>query len=358
MSEEDSTGDVATSPRLRLMSRPRREFAIRIVIALALVLLAYWLWQLTSLLLLVFAAALSAILLCWITNALTRRIGLPHGWGLFLTIAFFTVVGVGLAIEFGAAFSQQLETLFLDIPGAWQAFLRRLEVIGLGREELDWISRHAPIAGGFNQLTRFVGQLTGVVGGLVLASIGGVYLAAQPQLYRRGLIALAPDRWRAEVAATLDDMGTALRHWLVGQLTTMLVVGFLTGLGAWIIGLPSAVALGVIAALLEFVPYVGPVATAVPALLLAFTLSTEAALLTLLLLVAVQQLEGYLLTPLIQRRAVQLPPAVTLFALFGMGALFGALGVLFAVPLTVCIFVVARRVYRRVPAADHAAAAG
>ena len=323
---------------------PRREYVLRIVIAVIVVALAYTLWRLTSLLLLVFAAMLFAIMLRSIADPLARLTRISPGWSLAMTVVLLTLAGGGFVVIFGAGVSAQLHVLLADLPGAWLSFSATLESFGLPRSGLEWIGRQLQLAGGLGILAQWAGQTAGLVGGLVLASIGGVYFAAQPALYRRGLLSIAPRSVRAQVAATLDLSAVSLRHWLVGQLATMTLVGSLTGLGALAIGLPSAVALGLIAALLEFVPYVGPVATAVPALLLAFSISARAAILTLLLLIAVQQLEGYILTPLIQRRAVLLPPAVTLFSLFGMGIMFGTLGVLLATPLTVCILVIVRRI--------------
>jgi predicted PurR-regulated permease PerM len=116
-------------------------------------------------------------------------------------------------------------------------------------------------------------------------------------------------------------------------------------LGAFLIGLPSWAALGIIAGLLEFVPYVGPVATGIPATLLALPKGLETVLWTLLMIVAVQQLEGLIITPLVQRQAVSLPPALTLFALIGMGILFGVAGVLLATPLTILLYVGMRDIY-------------
>ena len=340
--EEATPPGNETAHRERPLSR--REYALRVVMAVVVVALAYALWRLTSLLLLVFAATLFAILLRSIADPLARLTRLPPGWSLAMTVVLLTFAGGGFVMTFGAGVSAQLHALFADLPGAWLSLAATLETFGLPRSVLEWIGRQLQLAGGLSTLAQWAGQTAGLAGGLLLASVGGVYIAAQATLYRRGLLSIVPRAVRRQVAETLDPLAVSLRHWLVGQLATMALVGSLTGLGALAIGLPSAVALGLIAALLEFVPYVGPIATAVPALLLAFSISAKATILTLLLLIAVQQLEGYILTPLIQRRAVLLPPAVTLFSLFGLGIMFGALGVLLATPLTVCILVIVRRI--------------
>jgi len=137
-----------------------------------------------------------------------------------------------------------------------------------------------------------------------------------------------------------------VRHDLLGflkaQFLAMIVVGVLIYVGLSLVGLSSALPLALFAALAEFVPMVGPVIAAVPALIIALSLGLDSFLWTLLVFVIVQQCESNLLTPLLQQHMVSLPPAVTLFAVVAFGSLFGPLGLLLATPITVVIFAVAR----------------
>jgi predicted PurR-regulated permease PerM len=183
---------------------------------------------------------------------------------------------------------------------------------------------------------------------VVTSFVGGLYLAAQPDVYRHGLLLLfPPGDGRKRLADTIDASGKALRRWLLGQLLAMIFVFVLTGLGLWAIGLPAALALALLASLAEFVPIIGPIVAAIPALLIALAEGWQTALWTLLLYVAIQQVESNLITPLVQHRVVSLPPAVTLFALVAFGLLFGSLGVLFATPLAVVIFVGVKKLWVR-----------
>jgi predicted PurR-regulated permease PerM len=134
---------------------------------------------------------------------------------------------------------------------------------------------------------------------------------------------------------------------MLGTFVSMGVVGLVTGIGLWLIGVPSALALGLLAGLLEFVPIIGPIAASVPAILLAFSHSTEMALWTAGLFILVQQLEGNLIQPIVQRYAVDLPPALLLFSVVAGGLLFGIVGIIFAAPLTVVTFVLVKRLYVR-----------
>jgi predicted PurR-regulated permease PerM len=125
----------------------------------------------------------------------------------------------------------------------------------------------------------------------------------------------------------------------------MLFVGFATGLGLWLAGLPGGWAIGLIAGVAEFVPYLGILVAVIPATVLAFGQSTETGLWTIAILIAVQQLQGNLVMPLLQNRMVDLPPAVTIFGIVAAGILFGIPGVLLATPLTIVVLVLVRRLY-------------
>ena len=158
---------------------------------------------------------------------------------------------------------------------------------------------------------------------------------------------LFPPRIQTEIGATLDDAGRALGLWLVGQLTAMLLVGILTALGLWLIGLPSPFALGFIAGLADFIPIVGPIAAAIPGLLVASGQGLEMVIWTLAVYILVQQIESNLILPLIVGTVVKIPPALGLFAVIALGVLFGPLGVLFAYPIAVVADVAVRRLYVR-----------
>jgi predicted PurR-regulated permease PerM len=143
----------------------------------------------------------------------------------------------------------------------------------------------------------------------------------------------------------LDHCGAALRQWLKGQVLAMVMIGTLSGLGLWLLGVPSAAALGLIAGLAEFVPFVGPIAGAVLALLVASAQGLTTLLWVLILFLAIQQIEGNLVTPLIERQLVSLPMALTLFSIVAMGVVFGPLGVFLATPLTVLLHALVAKLY-------------
>jgi predicted PurR-regulated permease PerM len=128
-------------------------------------------------------------------------------------------------------------------------------------------------------------------------------------------------------------------------LISMVLVGSLTAFGLWLLGVPSWLALGLLAGLFEFIPIIGPIAAGIPGVLLALTLGMETALWVLGLYILIQQLEGNVIQPIVQRYAVDLPPAMLLFTLVAAGVLFGLPGIIFAAPLTVVVYVLVKRLY-------------
>jgi predicted PurR-regulated permease PerM len=325
----------------------RHEFALRAAIVLGMAVAAVAAWRLLDLLLLFYAAVLVALLFHALAEALSSVTRLPVHWSLAVVVAGSFLLLLGLVALFGVEVAHELRTLAARLPAAWHSLQARLQPLGIDPGSLDAIRARLIDGTGAAAIGEIAATALTAIGALLLALVGAAYLAAQPGTYRRGVLMLVPRERLRATARMLEAVVSALKRWLVGQLLVMVVVGLMTGLGAWAIGLPSAAALGLIAAVLEFVPYVGPILTAVPALLLAFAISAETAGLTLGLLLIVQQLEGYILTPLVQNRAVALPPALTLFSIFAMGILLGPAGVLLAAPLTVSAYVVVNHLLGR-----------
>jgi len=324
-------------------------FVRRVLVVVAIGAMALLLWRLVDLLLLIFGAVLVCVLLRALAEPVARRTPLSDGWALAATtLGLLALIG-GVAWLFGAEVRAQVAELAERLPQAWRSFEERLGFVDLGERVVDRAEEIAPAAG--SVLARLASVVTSFVRGvadLLLIVIGGLYLAAQPALYRHGvLLLLPPGDSRERFADTLDASGAALRRWLLGQLVAMLLVFVLTGLGLWAIGLPAALALALLAGLAEFVPLIGPIVAAIPALLIALADGWETALWTLLLYLAIQQLESNVITPLVQRQAVKLPPAVTLFAVVAFGLLFGWVGVLFATPLAVVVFVAIKKLWVR-----------
>lgn len=331
-----------------MLSEGDQVFVRRLLIVIAVLAVVLAIGRVADVLLLVFASILLAILLQAIAGPLHRLARVPPRIALALAvIGLLALLAVSMWL-FGSEVASQVRNLGTVLPRAIEELERRLGELQLGeaiRHNVDdAMPEPSRLVSGIGTALFSMGN---AIGGVLLVFVGGIYLAAQPRLYRTGLLKLVPEARRGLVAKSLDETGHALRLWLLGQLVSMVVIGLLTGVGLALVGVPSALALGLLAGLAEFVPVVGPFIAAAPALLLAMTLGNDVVLMTVALYVVVQQVEGNVVMPLVQQRVAELPPALLLFAIVAAGLLFGLVGVLLAAPLTVATYVLIKRLYVR-----------
>lgn len=194
-------------------------------------------------------------------------------------------------------------------------------------------------------LFPIVTSLFGAVGGLVIVLFIAMYVAADPHLYRKGMVHLIPHRHREHANELLTTLGNTLRQWLIARLIAMVLIGLITGIALTALDVQAAAALGVLAGLLEFIPFFGPVASAVPAVGVALVDSPQKALYVVLLYVVVQQIEGNVITPLILEKRLDIPPVLTIVAVAALGMVFGILGMLVAEPLLAVVLVTTKMLY-------------
>ncbi|MCD9046578.1 AI-2E family transporter [Luteimonas sp. MHLX1A] len=324
------------------------DYTRKVIIFVAIVGLAFVLAKLSHVLVMVFGGVVLAAVLLTLTGLLRRVVPLPHGVALAVVLVLLIGGLSTLLALFGAQAASELATLVETMPAAAQSFQDWVDTTRLGPVIHEQIEA---LRGNVNRLMGTAGamamSLTSGLLELFLVLVGGIYMAAQPQLYRKGALKLVPRSVRLTTAEALDASGRALQMWLGGQLVAMLLVGALTGIALWMLGVPAAFALALIAFLLDFVPIIGPIVAAVPGILLGFTVSPKIGLATLVVYIVIQQIESNIIQPLIQQRAVELPPALLLFALFGFGALYGLPGLLLAAPLTVFVYVLVKKLYVR-----------
>ncbi|HEX5454586.1 MAG TPA: AI-2E family transporter [Stellaceae bacterium] len=305
-------------------------------------------WALADVLLLVFAAIIVAVALRGSAVWVSGKTGLPVGWSLTLVIIGAFVVAAASGWWGGTSFAEQAGQLREQLTAQATAIGRELERSGWTGWLLSGLNQNELMSGVRTLARGFAGialtTLT-VIGSIVLVLATGIYLAIQPELYRHGFLALLPIPYRRRGGEVLNALEYTLRWWLIGRIVDMVAVVVLTLLGLYLLGMPLAFVLAVIAGLLNYVPYIGAIAGAVPAVLVAFGQGPTQALWVALLFVAIQTVEGYLLAPQIQQQTVSLPPAVTIVSLTVFGALFGLLGLLLAPALAAVLIVVVRMVY-------------
>jgi predicted PurR-regulated permease PerM len=207
----------------------------------------------------------------------------------------------------------------------------------------DRLSRQ--VGGVARYLFPFVTSTLAIFGGLLLIVFLAIYIGAEPDTYHAGLMHLFPHHARKRAGEVLSAMALVLRKWLVTQLIAMFAIGTITTVVLLILNVKAAFALGALAGLLEFVPTIGPLLSAIPAVAMAFLDSPDKALAVVIAYAAIQFMENHLLIPLLMKGGVNLPPALTLISQALMALIFGFLGLMVAVPLVAAIMVPVKMLY-------------
>ncbi len=315
------------------------------------------LWFLSDLVLLLFAAVLIAVLLRGFAEEVSTLTRLPVGVSLALVTIGVFLVFAGIGYWVGPNFVKEGKQLASQVSG-WLDKLDQ-ETGGSGSSGLvHTLSQH--LSNSTSQpsdllrpgLTVVRGTI-GTLGSVLIVVVTAIYLAAAPAMYLDGTVRLVPIGYRPRARQILVQISHTLRWWQVGQAIDMLVVGTLSGVGLALIGVPLALALAVVAGLLTFVPYFGAIAGAVPALIVAATLGFSKMLWVIGVFLVCHGVEGYIVAPIVQRRTVELPPALTLMAMVLLGAAYGVLGLILATPVIAMLLVVVREAYVGDVLGDH-----
>ena len=323
-----------------------RIFVRRALIAIGLAALAILVWQLRTVIVLLFGAVVMATIVRALADPLSRHLRLPERVAVLIAVLLIVGVIAGVAWLLGQQIAAQMDVLTTTLPAALGRVDQWLAGFGLDHPLKTWLSQLHHSGG--TLVSRFGGWLsaasTGVANFLIVL-FGGIFLATEPRFYRTGAIKLVPETQRGLISEAMDESERALRMWLKGQLLAMLIIGTMTGAGLWLLGVQSWLVLGILAGFFEFIPFAGPILSAIPGILIALVHGPELALWTTLMYVFVQHSEAYLIQPLIQQYAVDVPAVVLLFSLLAFAVLFGPIGILFAAPLAVVTYVLVKRLY-------------
>jgi len=303
------------------------------------------LWRLRHVAMISFAAIIAAALLRGLAEPLVARVGVPPRLAIVVVIVALAALLITALWHTGQPMFQQLQELRNTVPRAWATVLAWLQAQTFGPQLLNWLDSAGDLRVPWDRVAGIASAATTAIADLFLVALLAIYLAFDPLVYRHGFLRLVPPSRRGEISAALSASGDALRRWMLGQGVTMVTVGATVGIGLALLGMPLAAAMGLIAALLEFVPFFGAIAWALLGTLLAFAQGPTQALHVAIFFLVVQQLEGNILIPMVQRWAVHLPPVLSLLAVVVFGTLFGVEGVILGTPLMVVAVVLIRRLY-------------
>ncbi len=334
------------------------KFVVKVLIAVSIVvfvlligLLAYFT---IDVILLVFAAILMAIVLRGLADLVNTGGWLSEGLSVFLVSSIVIVVLAGAVSLLAPDIVDQYRNLRTELPKSWLKIDEYLNQFRWGRAILEQlpdsteINRRIGEVDFSNLLSRVGGYLSstvGAIGNFFIMILLAIYLASEPRLHTDGMTKLFPIGLRPRASEIIGEIGTTLRWWLIGKTISMLFIGLLTWVGLTILGVPLALMLGLIAGLLSFIPNFGPILSAIPAILLAFIDSPIKALYVLILFIVVQLIESNLVTPYIERRTVELPPALTVVFQIVLGVTIGGLGLVLATPILAVVMVIAQKAY-------------
>ncbi|OLY92862.1 Predicted PurR-regulated permease PerM [Cnuella takakiae] len=315
------------------------------MVALTLILL--WIIKDTiRVFLLIITAILVSIFFLRLAGIIRSKTGCKQGLSLALAI-IASIASLVLVFWFiGARVQLQIAELSDTLPASIENVRQKIEANPLGKRLLGGmgksgqsLQKYAPAA------QRFFTGSFGVLGDLYAILFLGIFFTISPKTYVGGLVRLVPLKGRDTARHVLHEMDTTLGHWLKGQLIAMLVVAVLTWVGLAIIGVPMAIALAIIAGLFNFVPNLGPLVAMIPAVLVGMMQGGNTALYVAGLYLLVQALESNLITPYIQNKMIEIPPALILMGQLLMGTLLGVMGIILATPLVALIMVAVRELY-------------
>lgn len=334
------------------------KFVVKVLVVVAIVVLvslAGLVAYLTiDVILLVFAAVLMAIFLRGVADLINYGGRLSDTVSVLAAAALLFLMFAGAVSFLAPDIADQYRNLRVELPRSWLKIVDYLEQFGWGRTILEQLPKEEDIvqrikdldlSSTMSRVGGYFSTTVGAVGNFFVAVLLAVYFASEPKLHTDGLSRMFPSQLRPRVAEIIGEAGNTLRWWLLGKTASMFFIGLLTWIGLSILGVPLALTLGLIAGLLSFIPNFGPIFSAVPAILLAFIDSPIKALYVLILFIVVQLIESNLVTPYIERRTVELPPALTVVAQIMLGVTIGGLGLVLATPILAVVMVLIQKIY-------------
>ena len=297
-----------------------------------------------NVLLMMLAGSLIAVYFHGFGDIIQRLTRWSRTWAMAASLIISFLVLGGLLWFMGTKIQVQIAQLSNTLPNTVSTFKAKLGETPIGQKVLESVS------GGnsdslMSTIQTFLGTSFGVLGDVYIILLLGVFFTASPSIYKKGILLLVPKPKKELGERIMDRISLSLKGWLKGMMVSIVLITVLISVALTIIGIPMAMVLGLITGILELVPNLGSLLAMIPGVLLAFTISTNTAIIVALVYIVSQTITANIVTPLIQKKIINLPPALTLVSQLIMGTLSGALGIILAVPLLAIIIILIDELY-------------
>lgn len=323
----------------------RGEPGRAVLLAVGCVLVLLFVWFEWKLIFLAFAGLLCALLLHTITMWIERHTRLGPGLSYFATLLLLTIAILGAAALIVPQAVTQLHQIVIALPESVARMKDFLQQRAWGRTLLQ-MAQHASQNMNLGAHAKAItSAVTETIVDLIVVFVIGFFGALNPRGYEQGALSLFPPEHRQRAREIAEELMDRLRWWLLGQMVPMAALGIASMVALWVLGVHLAFILGLFTGIMVFVPYAGTILAGIPSVLMALQKGPWTALWVVILYSIFHLIEGYILTPLVQRKAVHLPPVLTVLAQFFMWSFAGILGVAVAAPLTAACMVLTSELY-------------
>lgn len=295
--------------------------------------------------LLILAGVLIALYFHGVSRLLNRKLSVPKKASLPASIIGSLAILILFIWFAGDRIQAQVSELKETLPAAFENFKQKVNDSDIGKEIMERIPSTPDTGKAASTITSLFSSTFGIIGDIYVIFFLGIFFIASPATYINGMIKLVPPDAKPEAENILNNVGVTLTKWLKGKISSMFVVFVLTAIGLFALGVPLWLVLSLLAGLLSFVPNFGPIIALIPAVLVGFMESGTTALLVLGLYTLVQVLESNLITPKIQKKLINIPPALIITAQLFMGVLTGGWGLVLATPLVAIMMVLLNKLY-------------
>lgn len=327
--------------RIALSKPPRNLVVLAFAIAVAIV----FIWRAWEVLLVLYASILFAVILRGISTWIFKHTKLTSQ-AAYVAVVLGILIVCGIVIWLIAPRTiSEIAQIAKSIPQAIALAQRSLSSHPWGRQLIAAAHRILSQLDIGTHAAHWAGRLVTLISGFVVIVVVGFFLALEPKLYRKGALHLFPENRREQIGRLLDEIGYVLHWWLLGQLVPMVFLGVATMIGLWLLHIKLAFTLGLFTGVMIFVPYLGAILSEIPAVLIALIQGPGKLIEVIILYLGVHVLEAYVLTPMVQRRAIRLPPAVTIMSQMFMFSITGILGIAVATPLAATVIVTVKELY-------------